>query len=219
MTYDAVIFDNDGVLSTMTDQSVLARAVRAAFADLGVTDPDPADVEELCFGVTPETLSAVADRYGLAERTLWLRRDLRSSLVQEREIRAGRKALYDDVAALGRIDRPMGVVSSNQHRTVRTVLEATGLAGQFETVYGREMDPRSLHRKKPNPHYLHRAIEDLGAENPLFVGDSESDVGAAAAAGVDSVFLRRDHRADLTLTREPTYEIETLAALPELVSS
>ena len=219
MAYDAVIFDNDGVLSTMTDQSVLARAVRAAFAALGVTDPDPADVEALCFGVTPETLSAVADRYGLAERALWLRRDLRSSLVQEREIWAGRKARYDDVRALSRIDLPMGVVSSNQHRTVRTVLEAFGLDGQFETVYGREMDPRSLQRKKPNPHYLHRAIEDLGAENPLFVGDSESDVEAAAAAGVDSAFLRREHRADTILSREPTTEIETLETLPGLVST
>ena len=217
MTYDAVIFDNDGVLTTLTDWSVMKRAVRDAFRDMGVVDPDPDDVDSLVFGVTPEILESVASRYGLAPTALWYRRDLRSSLVQEREIRAGRKPLYPDVDALSRIDRPLGIVSSNQDRTVATILDQYDLHGRFESVYGREMHPDSLALKKPDPHYLELAIADMGAKNPLFVGDSESDVQAAAAAGVDSVFLRRAHRAETELAVPATYEIESLTDLPDLV--
>ncbi|MFB6086737.1 MAG: HAD family hydrolase [Halodesulfurarchaeum sp.] len=219
MTYDAVILDNDGVLTALTDASVMERAVADAFGDMGVVDPDPADVERLVYGVTPEILRSVAGRYGLSPTALWYRRDLRSSLVQEREIRAGRKPLYPDVEALSRIDRPLGIVSSNQYRTVETILEQHGIGERFDAVHGREMHPRSLARKKPDPHYLDLAIGELGARNPLFVGDSESDVQAAAAAGIDSVFLRRAHRAGMELEVPPTHEIETLADLPAIVEA
>jgi len=219
MDYDAVVLDNDGVISTMTDPAVMIRAVRDAFGDLGVVNPDQEDVEKLRYGVTPDILQTVADRYGLKPGPFWFRRDMRSSLVQEREIRAGRKALYEDVGSLSDIDQPLGIVSSNQHRTVQTILREYQMEDQFETVYGREMDVQSLHKKKPNPHYLDLAIEDLGAKNPLYVGDSETDVEAAVAAGIDSVFLRREHRATTKLDVAPTYEIETLEALPGLVST
>lgn len=218
MTYDAVVLDNDGVLSTMTDRSVMREAVRAAFEDVGVTDPDPEDVERLVHGVTPTDLESVAERYDLPPGEFWARRDMRSSLAQEQEIDAGRKTLYDDVTALDRLDHPLGIVSSNQHRTVEILLETYDLADRFETVYGREMELGSLDRKKPDPHYLELAFEDLAAENPIYVGDSECDVAAASAAGVDSVFIRRAHRADLDLSVSPTYEIESLDRLPELLS-
>lgn len=218
MAYDAVLFDNDGVLTTMTDRAVLVRAVREAFRDMGVTDPDPADVEHLVVGVTPELLETIATRYGLDPRAFWYRRDLRASLVQEREIRAGRKPLYDDIGALAEIGLPMGIVSSNQHRTIETILDHHGIRDRFATYYGREMDVSSLTRKKPATHYLDLAVGDLGARNALFVGDSESDVQAAQAAGMDSVFIRRDHRDGLELSVTPTYEIRSLRELPSIVN-
>lgn len=219
MTYDAVILDNDGVLTAMTDRSVMRRAVEDAFRDMGIIDPDPDDVKRLVYGVTPDILETVAGRYGLDPGALWYRRDMRSSLVQEREIRAGRKPLYNDTSVLSQIELPLGIVSSNQYRTVATILNQYGIDGYFQSVYGREMHPDSLARKKPDPHYLDLAIAELGATNALFVGDSESDVQAGDAAGVDSVFLRRDHRAETELSVTPTYEIDTLAALPEILAA
>lgn len=215
MPYDAVVLDNDGVLSTPTDRSVMREAVAAAFADAGVPDPDPDDLERLIHGVTTADLQAVADRYDLAPEEFWRRRDEQCSLAQQREIEAGRKTLYEDVKALDRLEHPLGIVSSNQHRTVEILLETHDLADRFETVYGREMDARTLELKKPDPHYLERAFEDLAAENPIYVGDSETDVAAAQAAGVDSVFLRREHRADVDLDVTPTYELESLDELPD----
>jgi phosphoglycolate phosphatase-like HAD superfamily hydrolase len=75
-----------------------------------------------------------------------------------------------------------------------------------------------VERKKPNTHYLDQVMADLGVSNPLFVGDSESDVRVAENAGLDSVFRRRDHRADYDLSVTPTYELDSLRGLPTLLN-
>ena len=93
---------------------------------------------------------------------------------------------------------------------VDAVLDHFDLAGQFEVTYGREPSIASLSRKKPSPYYIERALEDLGAETALFVGDNESDVLAADNAGIDSAFVRRPHRRSAELSCQPTYEIDDL---------
>ncbi len=71
--------------------------------------------------------------------------------------------------------------------------------------------------KKPDPHFLERALADLEADSALYVGDSEHDVIAAHRAGIDSAFVRRRHCRDDELSVTPTYDIETLSALPAIV--
>jgi phosphoglycolate phosphatase-like HAD superfamily hydrolase len=56
-------------------------------------------------------------------------------------------------------------------------------------------------------------LSDLGVENALYIGDSETDLVAAHRAGIDSAFLRRDHVADVNLSTEPTIEVATLEEL------
>jgi HAD superfamily hydrolase (TIGR01549 family) len=238
--YDAIIFDNDGVLVELVALDVLRDAAWEAFEAVGVAErspaarqtqsgdvaerssaarrtqsgdvaePDPAHVERMVVGVTPDDLTTVAGAYDLDPEEFWRARDRAASEAQIEEIRAGRKALYDDVDALDALDTPMGIVSTNQQATVEFVLEFFDLGHLFEAVYGREPTPESLRLKKPETHYLERAMDDLGSETPLFVGDSETDLVAARRAGVDSAFIRRDHRADLILDEEPTHEIESL---------
>ncbi|MEF8853039.1 MAG: hypothetical protein V5A28_11590 [Haloarculaceae archaeon] len=55
--YDAVVFDNDGVLVELTPMDELRAAVRDAFADVGVEDPDE-DLVELA--ADHEDLDALA---------------------------------------------------------------------------------------------------------------------------------------------------------------
>ncbi|WP_396611718.1 HAD family hydrolase [Haloferax sp. S1W] len=208
--YDAVIFDHDGVLTTLVDLSVLHDAAWATFDELGISDPDPEHVEKMVIRVQPDDVHAVADAYDLDPETLFRTRDELASSFQREAVSDGRKVPYDDFDAIHRIDAPMGIVSSNQQATIDYVLDYLDAAHLFGTAYGREPAIESLHRKKPSPYYLERAMADLGVESPLFVGDSDSDIAAANAAGVDSAFIRRPHRTDHTPSPDPTHEISGL---------
>lgn len=216
MTYDAVLFDNDGVLVTLVEYEVLRRATAETFANLNV-DPHPDHVDEMAVGVTPDALQRVCDAYGLDPAEFWTHRDGTSSKHQQAEVRAGRKVLYDDFDVVRTLDHPLGIVSSNQQETVDFLLDHFDIGHLFETAYGREPIPESLVRKKPNTYYLKRALDDLDAETGLYVGDSETDLIAAHDAGLDSVFIRRPHRAEADFDTDPTYEVDGLDELPELV--
>jgi HAD superfamily hydrolase (TIGR01509 family) len=168
--------------------------------------------------VTPEDLQSVSDEYGVDATDLWRARDEAFSRHQVADMRDGRKPLYGDYDAVRELDVPRGIVSTNQHRTIEEILDFHGIRGDFEAYYGREMEPASLHRKKPDSHYLDRALADLGVDpgRTLFVGDSDSDVEAAHNAGADSAFVWRDHRSEDDLASSPDYELETLHDLHEL---
>lgn len=219
MTYDAVVFDMDGVLVEPTE-GVVADAIYTAFEACGVADPPPEHVESLVAGTTVEEIRTVCAAHGIDPATFWHTRDSAASRAQVRAIRAGGKSPYDDVAVLDGLEDlgvPMGIVSSNQQATVEFVLGHHGLAEYFGVAYGRAPCLEDVRRRKPHPHFIERTLADLGVERALFVGDSPSDVRAANRAGLDSLFVRRAHRTDLTLPVEPTYEVESLWPLPELV--
>ena len=208
--YDAVIFDNDGVLVSRTSYDVLHEAAWAAFDDAGVEDPDPSLVESMVVGVSPADVRKVSAEYGLDPETFWERRDRLSAERQQAEARAGRKTPYEDVSALDRLSIPLGVVSSNQQSTVDFLLEHFGLDSYFGVALGRQPTLESLARKKPAPHYLRRAADALDAESVLFVGDNDSDIEAAANAGVDSAFIHRPHRRDHQPSPTPTHTVDDL---------
>lgn len=217
MTYDAVVFDKDGVLAEPTDWTVIHDAVRDLLRELVDGDPDEADVETLVGGGIDD-IERLAGSLGVDPERLWHRRERAVSEAQRAAMRAGEKTPYDDVDVLRAIDGPVGVVSNNQHWTVEFFLSHFDLAGAVACYYGREPTLSGIERMKPDPHYLQGALSDLGLDpgrdSVLYVGDSESDVAAAAAAGIDSAFVRRPHRRDYALDRSPTHEVRSLDELP-----
>lgn len=219
MTYDTVIFDNDGVLVGRTRFDVLQEATRETFEQLGVTDLDADHVENMTIGATPETVEEVCEEYDLHPETFWRTRDRTLSEAQQEEARAGRKTPYDDVDTLADLDVTAGIVSSNQQATVDFLLDHFDIADHFGTAYGREPTIESLDLRKPDPHYLERALADLDADSALFVGDNESDIRAAENAGIDSAFIRRPHRRDWDLNVWPTWDIDSLDALHRVCSA
>jgi len=214
--YDAVVFDNDGVLTERTESAVLRRAAVAAFESFDVT-PAEGTVDELLRGVDHVWVEETCERLGLDGEAFWRERDAQFARFQCQEADAGRKPTYDDVAVLDELSIPLGVVSNNQDATIEHLFEVHDLHRHFETWYGREPTLESVRRKKPGPHYIERALADLGAKNALYVGDKETDVRAAHAAGVDSMLVRRDHNHDLAPEPTPTYDVNSLHAIPELL--
>ena len=216
MTYDTVVFDNDGVLVGRTRYDVLERATEETFRRFDIDDPDPEDVEAMTIGATPKTVGDVCSRYGISPKDFWPERDKALTEAQRDEVREGRKTLYDDLDTLHDLDVRMGIVSSNQQATVDFVLDHFDVRDLFGTAYGREPTIQSLERRKPNSHYIDRALADLDADTALFVGDNESDIRAAENAGIDSAFIRRPHRESWELNVWPTWDIDELSDLHDI---
>lgn len=217
MGYAAVVLDNDGVLVVPTERRLLRRAAERTFAAFGVDAP--ADGPEAAADGDPDRIRRACERSGLDPAAFWAACEARAAGAQRAALATGAKPPYDDLAALRDLDRPMGLVSNNQHATVEAVLDRFDLGDLFAAAYGREPSLRGLRRKKPATHYLDRALADLGVApaDALFVGDSNADLRAAAAAGVDAAFLRRPHRADYDLAAEPTHVVESLHDVAALV--
>ncbi len=211
--YEAVVFDNDGVIVEPTERARIADAVAETFRSFGV-DPDRDHVERTVREAMGPA-GTVGD-HDLDPAAFWPERERRVAETQMEAMRTGEKALYDDVDVVERLDAGVGMVSNNQDATARFVVEQFGLSA-FETVYGREHTVEGARRRKPDPHYVDRALEDLGTRDAVYVGDSETDVEAARAAGLDSAFLRRDHAAGTELSVEPTYDVPDLRALAEAI--
>ncbi|MFB6296898.1 MAG: HAD family hydrolase [Salinirussus sp.] len=213
--YEAVVFDNDGVIVEPTARERLVGAVREAFREFGHDPPREAVERAVATGAGPE--DTVGDRE-IDTGAFWQRREASAAAAQKAAIREGEKTLYRDVDALSRLDARLGLVSNNQAETVAFIVDYFGL-DRFETVYGRDPSVAGVERKKPDPYYLEQALDDLGTDRALYVGDSETDIVAADRAGVDSAFLRRPHRAEAELRVDPTYEVSDLRALVDTVRS
>jgi HAD superfamily hydrolase (TIGR01549 family) len=213
--YDAIVFDNDGVLTYPTDESVLTEASRRAFAAFDV-DPTPSDVRSLVDDLSVETVRTLAERYEVDADAFWRRHETERTARQLAAIRDGEKPLYDDVETLADLAVPTAIVSNNQHATIEHIVAEFGLEAMFEAYYGREPSLRGLERRKPDPSYLEAALDELGVESALYVGDSRVDVAAARAAGVDAAFVNRPHRRGYRLDIRPTYRLDSLAELASL---
>ena len=215
--YDAVLFDQDGVLVEPPAADVQAAATRAAFRAVGVDDPREEHVEAVVNGLTVDGLHAVCATYDLDPEAFWAARERLDERSQFERFEAGARTTYDDLEAIGELDVPCGVVSNNHDSTVAFVLEYFDLRSLFDAAYGREKTIESLRLKKPNPHYLDLGLAALDADDALYVGDGVSDLVAAHRAGVDSALLRRPHNADLDPDPAPTYVVDTLHEVATIV--
>jgi HAD superfamily hydrolase (TIGR01549 family) len=217
--YDAVLFDNDGVLVEPPDSATQAAAARRAYASLDVHDPPTDHVEEIIAGATPERLAEIGEFHGVDPHDLWAARERHDEESQLSAFRAGERTVYDDVApTLADLPVPAGVVSNNHHGVVEFVLDHFDLGAHVDVYHGRERGVENLRRKKPDPHYVERALAAFEADSALMVGDRGSDVRAAHAAGIDSALLRRPDAARVEAPADPTHEVRSLTELPGLLT-
>lgn len=216
--YNAILFDNDGVLVQPPKYRTQVAATRAAFRSVGVENPSDAHVDDIVSGPTVDRLRTICAVYGVDVRSFWKARERFDEEAQFEQFERGDRCRYDDVTAIDSIPQPCGVVSNNHHSTIEFVLEKFDLQSLFETYYGREKTVESLELKKPNTHYLERALSDLGGGPALYIGDKESDIIAANRAGMDSVFVNRPHNGATERSTTPTYEVDTLGAIADIAT-
>ncbi|ELY63172.1 HAD family hydrolase [Natrinema versiforme] len=216
MSYDAVLFDCDGVIVELPDKVAMTEAMRRVQQRLGLSAPPEQVVEDFFRG----NLSSITERCrsaGIERETFCTEAAREGVRAQVAEIRSGLRSTYDDVVAVQNLNYPMGVVSDNHPHVLSFLLRRFDLSNCFETVQGCRFTPSDLKRRKPNPHNVEAAMETLGSESALYVGDRKIDVKAADNAGIDSALLRRERRVENGADIAPTYEVSSLWQLHDLL--
>ena len=222
MSYDAIVFDLDGVLlrGYPTAPAVYREATRETLADFDVivesvpdrliNPDDTAEVRQFC------------TNHDIPPAAFWGYREHASTVRENHRITAGEREPFADTAVLPSLAEKarLGIVSNNRHGTVRFVRDYFDWGDAFGTVRGRTPTLAGYDRMKPDPHYLERTLEALGVEpvDALFVGDRLSDVETADRVGSDSALLVRDGDRP-TGENEPTHVIESLRDLQPLANN
>jgi HAD superfamily hydrolase (TIGR01549 family) len=215
-----VLFDMDGVIleGWGTDDIIHSHALDDVLNERGmrVTGDLRRPLETYEYN---DDFRAACEELGVDPATFYRAREERSAKRSIEQLAAGTRCLCSDADALDELSEhtTVGLVSNNYDPTVAFVVDHFRLDA-FSFVRGRDLGPDGFRRRKPDPHYLNEALEALGASGGLYVGDRATDIIAAERAGLDGVFVRREHNASLDLDVEPTAEIGSLHELIPLVS-
>ena len=179
MSFDAILFDNDGVL--VDTEALYFRANREVLAGIGVA-LDEAQYVELFLrtGRGAWHLAEVAGHDGAAVHRLRAARDRTyATLVAEGDVTMpGAGAVVAALAARYRL----AIVTSSDPEPFARTHAGTGLLGHFELVLTRE----HYRLSKPDPEPYLVAVARLGVPPArcLVIEDSERGLAAAKAAGL-----------------------------------
>ncbi|MFB6152901.1 MAG: HAD family hydrolase [Halodesulfurarchaeum sp.] len=219
MTYDAIVFDLDGVLlrGHHTDRDIYRAAVLETLADFGVDVSDPP--EELVDPDDPAVVRRHCSDFDIPADAFWAYREHAATVRENEEIRMGGRKPYSDTDVLPHLadGRRLGIVSNNRQGTVRFVVDHFDWESYVESLHGRYPTLAGIDWMKPDPEYLERAIDDLDVDpsGTLFVGDRASDVTTAHRAGTDVALLVREGEKPSSAYR-PTAVIDSLQDVIEL---
>lgn len=133
--------------------------------------------------------------------------------------------LYPDALAtlqtLHGSGKKLALVTTSRHSQVDTPLEKYHLRDLFDAVVCGD----DVTHHKPHPEPIEQALEHLGGrkDEAVMIGDSGSDLNAAAHAGVDSILFFPPAHATFYNEPElralhPVHVIESFRDLPRLVS-
>jgi len=205
--YDVWLFDLDGTLVD-TEWEYKRRIFDRVGAELGVTFDDRA-VGRLWYGLGGDR-DAILRRWGLDPDRFWAVFDR----VDDPERRAAATHLYEDAAAVGRLDAPTAVVTHCPEPVTDRVLEALDLRDWFDAVVCCSSETGF----KPDPGPVERALAAVGcpAASGVLVGDGAGDVGAAWNAGLEAAHVERhghEHRGHCVLA---DHRVDSLAEWPVL---
>ena len=111
----------------------------------------------------------------------------------------------------------LGVCTNKPTRLSVGLLDALGLLPRFGVVVGGDAAPE----RKPHPAPLRMTLDRLGvpAAAAVFVGDSETDVLTARAAGLPVVLVRYGYTAMPPEALGADVVVDDLSGLPALLES
>lgn len=183
-----IAFDLDGTLIDSVPQ--IALSVNSGLADLGLDPLDEATVQGFVGRGLPKLVEQVIAHLDLPKTGF---QDLHDRILRVYvTVPTPPSVIYpgalDALEALKSAGHPLTLCTNKPHAATLKCLTDTGLAPFFDPVIGGD----SLPTRKPDPAMLHAALK--GAEQALYVGDSETDAETAQAAGIPFLLFTEGYR-------------------------
>lgn len=209
-SYEAVVFDQDGVLlDSGLNNFLWMDEVRKNAAEERGYRFDTEDSIKVVEATSRQGIEELLEQKNMTwnelrevEKTV---ERAKIEMIKQRYIRlfSGTKNL------LHSLDVPVGLATNATNISTDFVLDFFSINSCFESVRTVELEKgRWFECKKPSDTLVGGVARDLGTENVLMVGDSSSDIGAAKAAGVDSVLVESyGKKPELN----PTYRVKTVS--------
>lgn len=193
--YSAVVFDLDGTLAdTAAD---IRDALVRAFAREGLPPIDVGSVRLMIGGGPQLLVERALHRLGMPARTNLVTRLARLFHDEARRSGNPQTRLFDGAAStlrqLHAAGVPIGICSNKPHDLCHALVRELGIDAYIDEVLGSS----DTMPKKPDPALLLGVIERLGVPpgETLYIGDSETDVATARAAGVPVMLVRHGYTA------------------------
>lgn len=211
-SYDYLLFDWDGCLAKTLD--LILDLYRSLFAEYGLHPTDK------------ELISIWGDwkgpkKLGISDNDLpsWVQKYIERSNAQSPfvELYDGAKDMLTALAARG---KNLALLSSSSKTSIERALDRHDLRRLFSVLLYAE----DVKNHKPHPEMIDKALELLGGakDRAIIIGDSKSDLGAAAAAGIDSLLYFPKHNATFYTLESlqafaPTYIVDDFGKVAEIV--
>lgn len=213
-SYDSLLFDVDGVLLDVRGVGLdrYLKMIEAALRAHGL--PTDEATKDLFLG--HEDIDSVRNRcatHDVSFPAFWRTKETAEAQLQVDCIEMGDIVSFDDSDILTEFTIPIAMVSNNQQRVLECSVATGLLPDVFTSIFGRNPTPKGIERMKPAPDLIKAAMSELDSTRPLLVGDSETDLTAAARADIDSAWLNRNNRTLPQSAPDQTYTISTLDAL------
>jgi len=189
------------------------RAADDALAALGV-DPPEGERGPLRQSRFDEAMAERCRAVGIDPAEFWATREQLATEHATEYIGSDPRVLFEDVDALAELSLPLGVVSNNRAGTVEYVTERW-FPDRFDVAIGREPSVTGYRKRKPDPYYLDQALDRLGVDHALYLGDRLKDLTAARRAGIDGALVRRAFNRDVEL--DDGMELDSLYELVALL--
>lgn len=199
--YKYLLFDWDGCLAKTLD--VWMVGYRATFPQYGL-NPTEEEIVEKCYGRWDGPKN-----FGITDFISFY--DKMMPIIEPRLETVGlyphvREALEE----IKKTDKKMAVLSTSERRYVEKAISKNGLEKYFgKTLFGDEVT-----KHKPEPEPILKIMEKLVAKlnESIIIGDSDKDILAAKAAGIDSVLFfpaenKKFYHEEGFLKLNPTYVI------------
>ena len=218
MKYDAVIFDMDGViLDSGLDNFQWMDQIRMKKASEMGYEYTKDDAVQIVQSTDMSQVMELVERKGMTlkevEEIEHRVQNAKISLIEHGAIR-----LFSETEKiLQEIDRPVGLATNSPKKTARFTLRYFGINEYFDAFEALALTDLEnyIQNKKPHPYMLEKVKEELGAKNPVMVGDTSADINAAKNAGIDSILVQsyaeRQHL-------NPTHRIRDLSELRSILN-